>query len=333
VNAAALIVLLITNQGYWFGGREGVIEVRWAIEERLPDATLMWELSFGATPISNGRVALRADQDGSQIKLTLPKVRVPTRMSWSYRIESADGKKLDEGAAPLHVFPDDLLGDAKRWQDKAIVVLGGEDGISEVLTAAKVVHRDVADASGLQFVRADMVLVGPDALKDTAGQTFLRGLAESGAGVMLFEQREAKVLFDMPTAPRPVRGPLAWRGEHPLLAGLGDEGWQSLLTGEKREPRAIRVPADEPALELAWWPAESPGEFEPIDALLLTRSLGRGRIVFCQLPLRDWKHDPRAHLMVRNALDYLATRPEPTPSAKERARQRKEKLKLSGTTP
>jgi hypothetical protein len=82
---------------------------------------------------------------------------------------------------------------------------------------------------------------------------------------------------------------------------------------------AVQLPADAPVLEIGYWPRETPGrEPVPIDALLAVKATGRGRIVLCQVPLGRWATDPRSQLFLRNALAYLATRPEPTPPPSQR---------------
>lgn len=317
MNAATVLLLLITNQGFWFGGEEGTIEVRWAIDDHLPDAVLIWELNFGTTRISKGRVGLRADREPSTIKLTLPKVRTVTRMTWVYRVESADGEKVADGAAQLNVFPPGLLKDHERWRSREIAVIG--DKLAQALAKNEVKHKAIESVRGLQFARTDIVLIAPDALATAADQASALAIAESGASVLIFAQNKADNLMSYPLTSRPVRGTLVWRAEHPLLAGLSGEGWQSLFADGQREPRAIGLPADEPALDIVAWPREAEGEQPvPIDALVAVKAVGRGRMALCQLPLKDWQTDPRSQLFLRNALDYLATRPEPTPPPSQR---------------
>ena len=58
----------------------------------------------------------------------------------------------------------------------------------------------------------------------------------------------------------------------------------------------------------------------PIDALVLTKTLGKGRIVLCQVPLGPWESDPRSQLFLVDALDYLASPVVPTPPPSRRPR-------------
>ena len=112
---------------------------------------------------------------------------------------------------------------------------------------------------------------------------------------------------------------MKWRTRHPLLSGLPREALDSSNRRADADTRAIRLPKDEAVLEIGYWPRESAGrEPPPIDALILTRTIGAGRLVLCQAPLDRWHDDPRSRIFLRNALDYFLTRPEPTPRPSER---------------
>ena len=81
----------------------------------------------------------------------------------------------------------------------------------------------------------------------------------------------------------------------------------------------VQLPADEPVATVGSYPREVPGEQPvPIDAVLMSKSVGKGRLVVCQLPLGDWSKDPRSQMLLNNAVDYLLSRPEPTPRPSER---------------
>ena len=57
-----------------------------------------------------------------------------------------------------------------------------------------------------------------------------------------------------------------------------------------------------------------------LDALILTKTLDKGRIVLCQMPLGPWQSDPRSQLFLVDALDYLASPVVPTPPPSRRPR-------------
>ena len=187
-----------------------------------------------------------------------------------------------------------------------------------LLNRAGVKHTLIADAGQLQFVRPDCVIVGADRLgKDLAEQAKLLNLAAAGASVLVLRQTQPDSLAGYHMARRTMPPKLAWAADHPLARhlrlretpSLGPEAW------------AVQLPADEPALEIAFWPREVPGkEPAPIDALVVTKTLGKGRIVLCQVPLGPWQSDPRSQLFLADALDYLASPVVPTPPPSRRPR-------------
>ena len=108
-------------------------------------------------------------------------------------------------------------------------------------------------------------------------------------------------------------------GEHPLAAHF-----ELIAPAAELKVKALRLPVDEPALEIAFWPREVRSEEPaPIDALLVSKTIGRGRVVLCQIPLGPWESDPRSQLFLADALDYLLSRPEPTPPPSRRTRPEK----------
>jgi hypothetical protein len=174
--------------------------------------------------------------------------------------------------------------------------------------------------------RPDLILVGPDQIGDSA---FVQGplvnFAKAGSSVAVFEQKRPSVLAAYILARRQpaASGAVRFRPGHPLFAGLEEGDLTSWLTSDVELLWAIQLPPDEPALELAWWPREIPGEQPaPVDALLVTKSLGRGRVVLCQLLLGGWDEDARSQLFLGNLLSYLSTRPEPTPPPSRRPEAR-----------
>ena len=184
-----------------------------------------------------------------------------------------------------------------------------------------------------------MLIVGADQIADQPfAQSTMLHYVENGTAVLVLRQTRLHALAGypvvqrqtsrIPTAKESISSPptgapptsaaalsvsasgsnLVWREHEPLL--------QNLLTrpvpaGENEF--AIRLPPDEPALEMVYWPSEAPAE-KPvaIDALLVAKSLSRGKLLLCQVPLGSWKTDPIAQLFLSDAIDYLKAPVEPT---------------------
>jgi len=256
--------------------------------------------------------------------MTPPTVRVRTALTWTYRLISHDEKKeLERGEQTINLFPQDLgLTRVLKQQRRAageLVVVEQQDSLSKRLEHSNALLTRVGDANKLQLLRPRIVLVGPDALLASGfDQAPLLGLANYGASVMIFQQTRCGRLIGYGLAQRELPAKLEWRADHPLLRGLTAADLDSWFT-DGAAPWAVQLPADEPALEIGYWPSEIPGlEASPIDALLLTKTVGKGRLVFCQLPLGPWDQDPRSQILLTSALDYLQTRPEPTPPPSQR---------------
>lgn len=317
MNAVVAVIVLLSNQGYWFGGQAGTISVAWAAKDVRPAAVLVWNLMLGGVRIGGDRVSMPTTTQPSQVVITPPKVRVRTSLRWEYTVNDVvSGKQLTAGEVLIQVYPLHVLaGLSDVLAEKRIVVWDRAEELSTVLAAAKVVHKRIESPGDLQLRAADIVLAGPDCIDPSPfAQTALVGQAEGGASVLILAQSRLRVLAGYDLAWRRAPAKLDWRMEHPLLEGFRPEDLQSCVAGVRIEVRAIGLPADEPVLEIGYWPRETPGrEPVPIDALLAVKAVGKGRIVLCQIPFGSWAGDPRSQLFLRNALSYLATRPEPTP--------------------
>ena len=322
MNHAAIVIITLLNQGFWFGGQQGEIGVEWTAERGRADAVVQWELNCGLAPLAAGRVALPADPKLVKIRLSPPAVRVVTDAELVYRVKRADnGKLLAEGHAAIHIYPNDLLASlAARLGGKSLAVWDEPDGLPALLKEAKIPFTRIADESGLQLRRYDILVVGVDQLTDRPfAQAKLLGQVESGMSALVLRQSRVKSLAGYPLHQRPAPDKLVWRDRQTVLQHVRA---RALTVGQ--ESLAIRLPADEPALELVYWPRENPGiQPVPIDALLVAKTLGRGRIVLCQVPLGPWKEDPLAQGLLVDSVDYFAAAPEPTlpPSRRPRTLQ------------
>jgi len=330
MKAGALLVVLLSNQGYWVGGDAGKISVLWATKEKHAESILVWEITHGKARLGNGRVAMPRGEGPASISITLPEVRVRTSVTWRYRLIGRNVEEaLATGERTIHLFPKNLLAQLpKVLAGRRMIVWDEEGGIPRVLSQAKVAHSRIDAASGLQTARADIIVVGPDQIGESPlSQAPLLGHAQAGSSVLIFSQRGPKTLMEYPLATRRLPSKLEWRAEHRLLNGFSQEDVSSWLTGGQWSVRAILLPRDAPVLEIAYWPRETPGKDPiPIDALLVSKRVGKGRVVLCQLPLGPWQADPRSQLLLRNALEYLVTRPEPTlPPSQRASRQARNK--------
>jgi len=323
MNTANGLIILMLNQGDWFGGETGSIALSWATADRAIDVVVTWDLSLGPTSVAGGRAVLPADSDTTRISIMLPEVRTRTQCRWRYRL-SAGGSANQPfafGEHMIHLFPRGLLNESAKLLGNKRVVLWEEQGtLGAVLKEAGIPVGIVASDAALQFIRADMILVGQEQLKSHPfAQEPLMAQARQGSSVMFFQQSHVPELAGYAMNRRAVPDELKWHADHPLLRGFTPADVDSWLRGGSGHLWPLRLPADEPVLVIAQWPRETPGqEPEPIETLLATKSVGAGRVVFCQLPLGSWESDPRSQLMLVNALDYLVGPVAPTPPPSQR---------------
>jgi hypothetical protein len=303
MNLASILLIVLSGDGYWFGGRTETVEVQWAVKQPIAAATITWRLVCGGAQLASGRIVLPAKDRAGKIELTLPEVRVPTEMRFIYRAEQAGQQSpIAEGTVPVHVYPKDILvGVAQRVKGKQLFVWDRPDGLPALLTGVNVPFTLIRSDTELQFVRPDMMIVGPDQLgKKGEGQAKLMNLAMAGTSMLVLRQTQPDRLTGYPLVRRVLPPKLAWQSDHPLARHLP----LCVTPSTGHEAVAIQLPADEPALEIAWWRRETPGtEPVPIDALAVVKARGKGRLVLNQIPLGPWQRDPRSHLVLADALD------------------------------
>jgi hypothetical protein len=315
-------MLILSNEGHWFGGQAGTISMQWVARFDQPDAVLAWDLLIGEVRVAGDSLAIQRGSRPSVVKVTPPEVRARTKMRWVYRLyQRVDGKEIEAGETTLDVYPSPKLDQFKeRLQGKRIVVWDTMGELSDVLGKAGLEFHRIRRAADLQLLPADVVLVARDELRDEVfDQSPLVALAEAGTGVVLFEQRRPRFVAGYALIRRTTPARLTWRESHPLVAQLGADDVQSWLAGSGDEVWALELPADEPILEIGYWPpvveSSRPG---PLQVLLAVKAVGKGRVVLSQIPLGPWDTDPRSQQFLENVLRYLVTRPEPTPRPSKR---------------
>ena len=320
----------LSNQGHWFGGQTGRAEVCWVTPLAVDDAVLSWELELGLVRLASGQVTLNRDQAATCIDVPVPSVRARTAMRWTYCVMDPGGTAtLAVGFEEIHVYPENLLaGVGPRLAGRTLTICDGADGLPRTLTLAGIPHvrveRDATALNTLETLRGDIIVVGPNWLTESPfSQAAFLNQARSGCSVFLFAQTHVRQLAGYALLRRPPPGRLEWRLDHPLLAGFLTGDVEEWVRRPGEDVWAVQMPADEAAFEVVYWSPMTRGrEPVPIDALMLVQRVGAGRIVLCQLPPMSWNEDPRAQVLLRNALDYLLTRPEPTPRPSERVTTR-----------
>lgn len=320
--AVSLLVIVLSHGGYCLGGGLCDVEVRWSAQGDVAPAILTWQLAFAHTVLADGRLRLEAGESPARLSLALPEVRAVTRLTWSYQLRTGEtDEELERGERSLTVFPDAALKNmAASLRGQRIVVLDAQGELAGLLTTAGVSHRRVDGWSDLRLQTVDMVLVGAGHMRGPIdGHAVLVEQAQYGAGVLVLVQPDCTHLTGYPLAVRRITSGLAWRAEHPLFENLSEADLRSWIAASSEFGTAIQLPPDEAAFEVTYWPAVAPAKPPvPLDALIVEKQIGRGRLILCQLPAVADLDDPRTRQFLANALDYLRTRPQPTPRQADR---------------
>jgi hypothetical protein len=314
-----MLVIVLAHGGYWFGGNND-ITVRWAVPAAgMPAAVLSWQLSYGAVQLASKEVEVMAGEKATTITLQMSEARTPVEYTWTYVLKDKQRKVLEQGERTIHLLPAGALGErVKQLKGKSVVVVENRnDDVAQALKDAGLDVVQVTAVGDLQLRRPDVVLVGQDELGEgEAPQGVLLSLAKGGATVVVFSQSRPEKLFGFSLRERRLPGTkegLTWRCEHAMFEGLDGAALEGWAREAGPEIMAVALPTEAAVLELGCWTRETPGKYPvPIDALAATQTVGNGRIVYWQIPVREWKSDPRAQMLLANVLDYALIRPEPT---------------------
>jgi len=329
----AIIDCTPSCQGHWIGGKSAEVNFPLIAKIKLdPEIVLHWALSFGETVVDQGQqkqADAKTAASFSKITFDVPAVRVETEMKFSYRLTTSGAadthKELQTGERSVRVYPDRILAPLRPLlKEKNVIVWGQADGLSKSLKQFVVAHKTISSESQLAFRKPDILIVGPDQIgKSPHDQTRLVALAKSGSNVCLLRQSAPKTLAGLPLVQRKIEAPEATQSSGPpLRTGLQ---WQNHRLAQHRNLfssqhvatplLALRIAPEESVHKIAYWPSEESGELRsPVaaDALLAVRSLGKGRIVICQIPLGDWENDPRSQHFLVDLCDYLVSPVEET---------------------
>ena len=113
MKLAGLLILLLSNQGYWIGGEPGTVTIRAAVQGGqggLPSADLSWVLMLNNVKLGEGKLHLKQDGSDLTITITPPEPRTRVRLRWAYRVTSTtDNKTLESGDVPINLFDRHIL--------------------------------------------------------------------------------------------------------------------------------------------------------------------------------------------------------------------------------
>jgi hypothetical protein len=222
---------------------------------------------------------------------------------------AAGGTKLYQDEAPVTVYPPS----ARQRITKAplaasVLETGGSTATSDALSALGVTTRSITDLSSLPSGQEVLVLgEGATVTAPSDQVAALTAFVQGGGRVLSFAQQTLPQLLPWPVllsgSPQTIAHVAA--PHHPALAGIGpdDLRWWN-TTSEQVVQKTMVKPRYGAFTSLAdVGPALA-------SSALAEAPYGSGTYLFCQFPvISGAAREPVAAVLLRNLVDYLATRP------------------------
>jgi hypothetical protein len=313
-GAIAIMVLLLSSDGYWIGGREVSIQGRWFAAEAARPATLHWRLVTATAELVRGQVAVPADDQDVKITLIPPTVRARVDLTLDWTLVDEQGQRLDGGRQTVHLFPDDLLASLPRLVGKRrVVVVDRPDGIPALLAQSGVEHQRVESLMEASGLRAEILLIGQDRWPtDAWAESVLRQVVADEYAVAIFAQNSrllSRSIAGNRLVNRLAPHHLAYRGDLPLFAGLDRGMIASWFAAQPRATwSALRLLKDSAATPLALW-GPLAQDADSRDAAAAMMMLENRTVLLWQIPMPQWQGDPRSELLLMNVIDALVAPP------------------------
>jgi beta-galactosidase len=273
--------------------------------------TLSWELRLAGGPPGKGSQPVTVPPDGKTdvtASIAVPAVKRITAGTLTVRVD-AGGPALYQHQAPVTVYPPSA---AQRTTQAplaaAVLEASGSTATSDALAALGVTTRTITDLSTLPTGQEVLVLGEGATVNATPDQTAaLTAFIQGGGRVLSLAQQALPQLLPWPVllagSPQTITHVAA--PHHPVLAGIGpdDLRWWNTAS-EQVVQKTIVKPRYGAFTSLA---DAGPGL---ASSALAEAPYGSGTALFCQFPvISAAASEPVAAVLLRNLVDYLATRP------------------------
>jgi hypothetical protein len=299
-------------RGHVYGG--GTLTRTYAVYDEAGTqrtVTVSWRLRLDHGPTRSGARRVGVPPDGKvDVTFDIPVPTVKRITSGTVTVEVAVGRDtLYSSPAPVTVYPKSA-GQRTTKAELAAAVLeaAGSTATSDALAALGVATRSITDLSALPTGTEVLVLgegATVTATSDQAGAVidFVRG----GGRVLSFAQTTLPQLLPWPVLLAASQQTVAHvtAPHHPALAGIGADDLRWWQTDAEQVVQAAMVkPRYGAFTSLA---DVGPGL---ASAALAEAPYGSGTYLFCQFPVISASPaEPVAAVLLRNLVDYLATRP------------------------
>jgi hypothetical protein len=276
--------------------------------------TVSWTLRLGGGPARKGAQQVSVPPDGKTdvtFDIGVPAVKRITAGTLTVSV-AAGRAELYQDQVPVTVYPPSA-GQRATTAPLAAAVLetGGSTAASDALAALGVTTRQITDLSSLPSGQEVLVLGEGATVNATSDQVAaLATFVQGGGRVLSLAQQALPQLLPWPVllsgSPQTIAHVAA--PHHPVLNGTGPDDLRWWNTdSEQVVQKALVKPRYGAFTSLA---DVGPGL---ASSALAGAPYGSGIYLFCQFPvISAAAREPVAAVLLRNLVDYLATRP-PTP--------------------
>ncbi|HEX4290339.1 MAG TPA: discoidin domain-containing protein, partial [Trebonia sp.] len=273
--------------------------------------TVSWQLRLTGGPASHGSKQAGVPPDGSvdvAFGIAVPAVKRITAGTLTVSV-AAGGPALYQHQAPVTVYPASAgQRTTKAPLAAAVIEAAGSTATSEALAALGVTTRTITDLSSLPTGQEVLVLGEGATVNATQDQTAaVTAFIQGGGRVLSFAQQTLPQLLPWPVllagSPQTITHVAA--PHHPALAGIGPDDLRWWNTASEQVVQKTMVkPRYGAFTSLA---DAGPGLGS---SALAEAPYGSGAALFCQFPvISAASAEPVAAVLLRNLVDYLATRP------------------------
>jgi hypothetical protein len=285
------------------------------------DLEVRWEARAGERVVASGGQGGVAAERGSArcaLSIPLPGVSRPTGLDLLVLARAGD-RRIGKASFPFTLYPE-ARGNtvADRLTRSRIALYDPEGRAGPVLSSLGLVVREYSEFEGLRDYEGDLIVIGPGGFtrgREALGP-ILAGRARGGMPVLLLEQATLPgTLTDglrlWPSFSRTTETNVMFAPDHPVLRGLETPQVADYLNAAIAGARPLLPPTRGNVRVLAGLRVRSRGRSQ--DGVGLAEfPLGEGTVLAAQASLcADYHTDPRARILLVNALTYLLGERQP----------------------
>lgn len=276
---------------------------------------VQWNTSVFSAVIQEGKEKMKLGElEGIPLKLTLEMPEVKRRAPITLKVQIVcDGKVEVERQWDYSVFPQNISEPLKSiLKNKEIGIFDSSGKMKKILSGLEIPFTPLSNQLNVGAFKGDLIIIGPEEIsRDLEGiLLILEDKVHEGVSVVSFQEEfDIEDQFLVPLnniaiRPLEIKNITILSQNHPIFSGLTEDDFSNW-----REDEVVtRFPLIKPVKGNFRILAE--GDLST--AVLLEVILGKGRFVFCQLPvINKFQGEPIAQVLFANLLRYAFIEQKP----------------------